>query len=115
MADANAAPIFRLTRSVAENSAAATTVGAAVPVYEPDAGDTLTFGLAGTGADQFAVAADTDGNAQVSVAASASLDYETTDFYNLTLTVSDGKDLFGNADASGGQQHRAADKRDRRE
>ena len=98
--DPNIAPAFRLTRSVAENSAAATTVGAAVPVYEPDAGDTLTFGLAGTGADQFAVAADTDGNAQVSVATDASLDYETTDFYNLTLTVSDGKDASGNADAS---------------
>ena len=100
VSDANAAPIFRLTRSVAENSAAATAVGAAVPVYEPDSGDTLTFGLAGSGADQFAVAADTDGNAQVSVATDASLDYETTDFYNLTLTVSDGKDAAGNADAS---------------
>ena len=98
--DDNAAPTFRLARSIMENSAPGSAVGGPVGVYDPNSGDTLTFGLSGTGANQFAVAADPDGNAQISVAKYAALNYEDASSYNLILTVSDGKDSAGNADAA---------------
>ena len=98
---ANTAPVFRVVRSVAENSAAATGVGDPIQMaYDPDTGDTLTYSLSGEGADQFTVAANAEGNPQVAVATGADLDYETTTSYNLRLNVSDGKDADGNADAS---------------
>ena len=93
----NAAPMFRVTRSVAENSAAGTPVGD--PVDVSDSGDTLTFILTGEGADQFA-ASQVSGGAQIAVAEGADLDFEFEPTYNLVMGVSDGKDANGNADPS---------------
>ena len=95
---ANAAPIFHVSRSIAENSAAGTNVGALVTASDSD-GDALTYTLTGTGADQFTVAAVATG-AQVSVASGAYLNYEDTAAYDLVLNVSDGKDAAGNADTA---------------
>ena len=96
----NVDPMFTITRSIAENSAAGTSVGDPVAVKDPNSGDTLTFGLTGDGAGNFAAAADTNGNAQITVAMGATIDYETRTSYDLVLTVSDGKDGAGNADTS---------------
>ena len=97
----NTAPVFRVVRSVAENSAAATAVGDPIPMaYDPDTGDTLTYSLTGTGANLFDVAANAEGNPQVSVATGADLDYETTTSYSLRLNVSDGKDDYGNTNSA---------------
>ena len=93
-ADDNAAPLFYVSRSIAENSAAGTNVGAPVTAKDPD-GDTLTYTLTGTGADQFTVAAVATG-AQVTVAADAYINYEDTTSYDLVLNVSDLKDADGN-------------------
>ncbi len=93
------APMFKVTRSVAENSAAGTNVGDIIMVMDPDEGETLTYALMGTGSDNFTATA-VDGGVQIQVAAGAHLDYETTLSYDLTLTVSDGVNHEGNADAS---------------
>ena len=90
--------MFQVTRSVPENSPATTVVGDPVAVKEPDTGDTLTFGLTGDGAGNFAASADANGNAQITVAEGAHLNYEHKRSYDLVLTVSDGKDASGNAD-----------------
>ena len=97
-ADDNAAPFFYVSRSIAENSAAGTNVGAPVTASDSD-GDALTYTLTGTGADQFTVAAVATG-AQVSVASGAYINYEDTAAYNLVLNVSDGKDASGNDDTA---------------
>ena len=72
--------------SVAENSAAETNVGAPITATDAD-GDALTYSLSGTGSDNFSV----DSSGQIAVATGASLDYETTTSYSLTLTASDGE------------------------
>ena len=90
---ANEDPMFRITGSIAENSAAGTAVVSPVLVRDPD--DSLhNFTIKGTGAGKFQV--DTAGN--VTVAQGADLDYECRANYNLTLRVSDGRDADGNAD-----------------
>ena len=95
----NTPPMFTVTRSIAENSAAGTSVGDPVGVKDPNSGDTLTFSLTGTGADQF-TASQVSGGGQIAVANGASLDYETKSMYDLVLGVSDGKDAEGNPDLS---------------
>ena len=84
-----------LTRSVAENSAADTAVGAAVTATDPD-GDTLTYTLTGADAASFTV----DGAGQIKVGQGARLDYETTASYSVTVNVSDGKDAAGGEDTA---------------
>ena len=82
----NSAPVFALESLifiVAENAAAGTRVGS--PVTATDAGDTLEYSLGGAGAELFSI----DSNGQITVAAGASLDYETTASYRLTLTATD--------------------------
>lgn len=91
----NAAPLFRITRSVTENADGDTLLGEPVAAYDPE-GDTLTYTLAGTGAELFTV----DGAGQVSVAQGAIINYEDAAAYDLVLQVSDGKDREGNADDS---------------
>lgn len=94
----NQEAMFVLERSVLENSAAGTPVGDPIPVANPDS-DTLTFSLSGRGHELFTVAATADGQgAQVSVAAGANLDYETTPSYDLILALSDNKDRESNPD-----------------
>ena len=113
----NHEPLFNLTRRVAENSAAGTNVGPPILVKDLDA-DTLCFALAGLDAhENFTIngsanaekcgtmtAVNRSGNAQISaqiqVKAGADLDYESIDFYDLKLLVSDGQDHEGNVDLS---------------
>ena len=81
-------------RSVAENSAAATNVGSPVTAMDPD-GDSLTYSMSAS--DVFDIDTDTG---QIRVAGSATLDYEDTQSYTVTVGVSDGKDPDGNADTT---------------
>ncbi len=93
----NVDPMFKVVRSVDENSAAGTHVGEMIMVREPDAGDTLTYAVTGDGAVNF-VAVAVPGGVQVQVAATHFLDYEVVQSYDLVLGVSDGLDHEGNAD-----------------
>ena len=76
-------------RSVAEHSAVGALVGD--PIVVAGASTSTMYALAGSGSNLFAVARDSDNNAQISVA--GDLDYETTSSYDLTLTVSGGDDI----------------------
>ena len=82
--------------TVSEDAADSTAVGEPLVTTDPDAADTLTYALSGTGSTNFAI----DGNGRITVATGAALDHETTPFYSLSATVHDGKDADGNADAS---------------
>ena len=82
------------SRSVAENSASGTNVGAAVAASDQD-GDTLYYTLTGTDASSFDVGATTG---QITVASGTSLDYETKSSYSVTVNVSDKKNADGTAD-----------------
>ena len=111
----NEAPMFEVTRSVPENSNAGTNVGAPICAEDID-DDTLCFNLHGDGAEEnFTIhgatgtetcgsltAANRSGDnpicAQIQVKEGASLDYETTASYDLTLQVSDRKDHESNSD-----------------
>ena len=96
----NNAPVFASemdSRSVAENSAANTNVGVPVTATDPDS-DTLTYSLSGMDAASFAIGSATG---QITVASGTSLDYESsTKSYTVTVSVSDGEDAAGNADAT---------------
>ena len=87
----NNAPTFTegdtATRSVAENTAAGTDIGAAVAATDADSGDTLTYSLGGTDAASFDI--DT---ATGQIKTKAALDYETKTSYSVTVSVSDGND-----------------------
>ena len=84
----NTAPSFPATetgaRSIAENSAADTNVGALVAAADPDENDTLTYTLGGTDAASF----DIDGTSG-QLLTSAALDYETKSSYSVTVTATD--------------------------
>ena len=90
-------PQFQVERSVQENAAAGTNVGEPIAVTVADDGDTLDYWLTGEGSLPFDVTSVTDG-AQITVATGASLDYETTPTYDLTLNVSDGLGRTGYID-----------------
>ena len=84
-----AAPVFTegatATRSVAENTAANTNIGAAFAATDADADTTLEYTLGGDDASSFSIVS-TSGQLQTN----AALDYETTTSYSVTITVSDG-------------------------
>ena len=83
----NEAPSFATstaTRSVAENTAADTNIGAAIAATDVDANTTLTYTLGGTDAASFRIDR-TNGQLQTK----AALDYETKTSYSVTITVSD--------------------------
>ena len=88
--DVNDAPEFAsatVARSVAENSAAGTNVGAAVTAADAD-GNTLGYSLGGADASSFEI--DSAGG-QITVAAAATLNFEATkNSYSVTVTASDG-------------------------
>ncbi len=92
------APVFdegaATTRRVAENTPWGHRVGDRVTATDAD-GDALTYAL--SGADQFTIDA---ASGRIYVAREVVLDYETTTSYTVTVSVSDGKDLDGNADAA---------------
>ena len=93
--DVNEPPQFSsatATRSVAENSASGTNIGAVVAATDPES-DTLTYSLSGTDASSFSISSTTG---QITV--KSALDYETKSRYSVTVNVSDKKDADGTAD-----------------
>ena len=99
--DLNEPPKFAAdtaTRSVEENSAAGTGVGAAVKATDPDKVkkyNTLTYSLTGTDASDFTIDSSTG---QIKV--NSSLNYESKKEYSVTVQVTDGKDEDGKADTT---------------
>ena len=89
---ANNAPVFSpttATREVAENSAAGTNVGAAIPeATDADSGDTLTYSMEGTDAASFAFDASTR---QITTITGVDYDFEATqNTYEVTVKAADG-------------------------
>ena len=82
-------------RSVAENTPARTPIGAAVTADDDD-NDPLTYSLSGTDAGSFT----TDNDGQIRVGDTTTLDHETKDTYQFTLSVSDSKDINSIADTA---------------
>ncbi len=84
----NVAPVFTegttATRTIAENTAADTNIGSAVPATDAN-NDTLTYSLSETDATSFSIVS-TSGQLKTK----ATLDYETKTSYLVTVTVSDG-------------------------
>ena len=88
----NYAPVFdpaTATRTVEENSAAGTNVGAVIPeATDADSGDTLTYSMEGTDAASFAFDASTR---QITTIAGVTYNYEATkNSYSVTVKASDG-------------------------
>ena len=95
--DANVNPEFpddTATRSIAENSAAGTNVGAAITATDTE-GHTLYYSLSGTDGAKFNVGLNTG---QVTVKAGNIPNYEAKTSYSVTVEVSDRKDSDDNAD-----------------
>ena len=78
-------------RSVGENSPGGILVGDAIVVPQADA--TTVYGLAGEGHELFTVERDPDNNAQIAVAAGATLNYEDAQSYVLTLKADTGGNM----------------------
>ena len=94
---ANREPQFGIdhdTRYVDENTLAGSSIGSPVTASDAD-GDTVTYALTGADAGSFYFNGTTG---QISV--KGALDYENKSSYSVTVTVSDGKDAAGDADAS---------------
>ena len=87
----NNAPVFSptsTTRTVAENSAAGTNVGAVIPeATDADSGDTLTYSMAGTDATSFAFDASTR---QITTITGVTYNHEATkNSYSVTVKADD--------------------------
>ena len=85
-ADDNRAPVFgsdSTTRSIAENTAAATDIGDPVAATDAD-DDALTYSLGGTDVASFAIVA-----ASGQLQTKSALDYETKSSYTVTVTATD--------------------------
>ena len=101
--DVNEAPDFAddtATRSIAENSAANTAIGAVVTATDPDGVakfNTLTYSLTGTDASTFNIGASTG---QITVKTGNIPDYEAKTSYSVTVNVTDGKNAGGTADTT---------------
>ena len=74
------------TRSIPENTAVGSNVGAAFTATDPDNGDTVNYSLSGTDAASFSVGSSTG---QLTTA--VTFDYETKTSYEVVITASDGK------------------------
>ena len=86
----NTAPTFSsptASRSVAENSAAGTNVGAPVTATDADSGDTLTYTLAGTDAVSFDIVST---SGQIQTTSGVTYDYETQSSYAVIVKADDG-------------------------
>ena len=88
----NNAPVFSpttATRTVEENSAAGTNVGAVIPeATDSDSGDTLTYSMEGTDAASFAFDASTR---QITTITGVTYNFEATkNSYSVTVKASDG-------------------------
>ena len=99
--DVNEPPAFAddtATRSVAENSAADTNIGAVVTATDPDGVakfNTLTYSLTGTDASDFTIDSSTG-----QIKTKSALDYEDDTSYSVTVNVTDGKNAGGTADTT---------------
>ena len=85
----NSAPTFANpteTRSVAENSAVGTNVGAPVTATDTDTGDTLTYTLEGTDASSFSIVST---SGQIRTRSGVTYDYETTPSYTVIVKADD--------------------------
>ena len=86
----NATPQFgegvSAVRSVAENSAPGTAIGAPLTATDADAGDTLTYALEGTDGPSFAIDSQSG-----QLRTRALLDYEAAAVYTVTVRADDGK------------------------
>ena len=87
-------PTETATRSIAENSAAGSNVGAAVTATDTE-GHTLYYSLSGTDGAKFNVGLNTG---QITVKAGNIPNYEAKTSYSVTVEVSDRKDSDDNAD-----------------
>ena len=88
----NEAPAFAassVSLSVAENTAVGTAIGDAITAADLDAGDSLTYTL-GSAADDGHFAIDSSSS---QVKTKGALDYESKDFYSVTVTATDGGGL----------------------
>ena len=86
----NAAPTFAnptATRSVPENSAAETNVGAVVTATDTDAGDTLAYTLEGAGAASFDIVST---SGQIRTRPGVTYDHEARSSYSVTVKADDG-------------------------
>ena len=86
----NAPPAFlsaTASRSVAENSAAGTNVGAPVTATDADSGDTLTYTLDGTDAASFDIVST---SGQIQTTSGVTYDYETKSRYAVIVKADDG-------------------------
>ena len=85
----NIPPVFTegssAIRSVAENTGSGVDIGSTVSATDAN-NDTLSYSLSGTNAAVFSIDSTTG-----QLRTSAALDFETKDFYSVTITVSDGK------------------------
>ena len=99
--DVNEPPAFAddtATRSIAENSAADTNIGAVVTATDPDGVakfNTLTYSLTGTDASDFTIDSSTG-----QIKTKSALDYEDDTSYSVTVNVTDGKNASGTADTT---------------
>ena len=85
----NTAPTFSsptASRSVAENSAAGTNVGAPVTATDADSGDTLTYTLDGTDAASFDIVST---SGQIQTTSGVTYDYETKSSYAVIVKADD--------------------------
>ncbi len=85
----NDAPEFAsatVERSIAEGAEEGDSVGAPVAATDIDAGDTLTYRLAGVDSSSF----DIDDEGQITVGTGVTFDIATQDTYEVTVTVDDG-------------------------
>ena len=85
------------TRSIAENSAAGTNIGAAVAAGADPEGDTLTYSLTGTDASKLDIVST---NGQIRVKTGNVPNYETQTSYSVTVNVSDKKAADGTANTA---------------
>ena len=99
---ANGPPTFdegaTATREVVENTDADAAIGNPLSATDPDAGASLTYGLEASD-DHVHFAIDT-ATGQLKTKAGVTYDYETKDTYTVTVTVHNGKNAAGAADAT---------------
>ena len=97
--DVNEPPQFQSAtakRTVVENSAAGTKIGAAFTATDPD-GDTLHYSLTGTDAASFDIGS---GTGQITVKSGSVPDHEAKSSYSVTVNVTDRKKADGTADTA---------------
>ena len=97
----NAEPTFgmpgTITRHVLENSASGINIGVPVAATDDDTGETLYYWLTGANASSFTI---DSGTGQIKTKSGVDYDWETREFYDVTVNVRDNKDAAGNPDSA---------------